>query len=253
MAIKFVSLNMWDGGVLMEELLHFLKQEDADIIALQEVYNGTAPHLPARHRSLQTLLAHLPHTHHRFVADYLEKDSRGARYQRGNAILSKFPITKDGAVFYDKPYSEDYIDSTENNHNLPRHIQHALIHTPDALLDVFNIHGVWDLDGDNFGVGRQKMSQAMLDSIKDKQNVILAGDTNARPSNQAIKNLHPHLKDVFAGDLKTTFNMRRKDHPGYASSVVDMIFTSHHAKVISKRCPQTDISDHLPLVATLAL
>ncbi len=45
--------------------------------------------------------------------------------------------------------------------------------------------------------------------------------------------------------------MRRKKDPGYATSAVDVVYVSPEIKIISRDCPNVDISDHLPLVATL--
>jgi len=62
-----------------------------------------------------------------------------------------------------------------------------------------------------------------------------------------------HLTNIFGNELKTSFNMRRKDNPGYATACVDMLFVSSDIKVMDKVCPDVDISDHLPLVATLRI
>lgn len=59
MAIKFVSLNIWEGGMLMEALLDFLAREDAEVLLLQEVYDNLDSCVEVRHRSLQTLLESL--------------------------------------------------------------------------------------------------------------------------------------------------------------------------------------------------
>jgi endonuclease/exonuclease/phosphatase family metal-dependent hydrolase len=45
--------------------------------------------------------------------------------------------------------------------------------------------------------------------------------------------------------------MHRKDNPGYATAAVDMLFVSPGIKIIDRQCPDVDISDHLPVVATL--
>jgi len=46
MEIKVICLNLWQGGNLMPGILEFLKNEDADILFLQEAYSGTDPGLP---------------------------------------------------------------------------------------------------------------------------------------------------------------------------------------------------------------
>jgi endonuclease/exonuclease/phosphatase family metal-dependent hydrolase len=72
-----------------------------------------------------------------------------------------------------------------------------------------------------------------------------------KPTNQAIKNIEKHLDSIFQGELKTTFNMKHKDNPGYATAAVDMMFVSSDMSVDYKSCPDVDVSDHLPLVAVL--
>lgn len=40
MKIKVLCLNVWEGGKLMENLLDFVRREDPELLALQEVYDG---------------------------------------------------------------------------------------------------------------------------------------------------------------------------------------------------------------------
>lgn len=84
-----------------------------------------------------------------------------------------------------------------------------------------------------------------------KPHVILAGDTNAKPTNQAMRNLEKHFVSVFGDELTTTFNMKRKTNPGYATAAVDLMYISPDLEVIQKACLDVDVSDHLPLVVTL--
>ena len=95
------------------------------------------------------------------------------------------------------------------------------------------------------------MAKVILEQTKGYKNVIIAGDTNATPNNQAIKDLESKFTNVFKGELTTTFNMKHKTLPGYATAVVDAIFVSPNINVTSHYCPNIDVSDHLPLVAEL--
>jgi endonuclease/exonuclease/phosphatase family metal-dependent hydrolase len=251
MTIKIVSLNLWWGGKLFDGILSFLKEQDADIVVMQEVNNGEDPSLDRQFRSLQVLQEHLSYPYVNFVADYRDFDHTGGKCQRGNAILSKFPITKQDAVFFGNPYTEEYRDVPGNYQNCPRDLQHIALNTPAGEVNVFNIQGVWDLNGDNYSPQRKQMADQVLQAIAGKPNVILAGDTNAKQTNQAILDIETQLHSVFGRDLATTFNMRQKDNPGYATAAVDGIFVSPGIQVISRECPDADISDHLPLVATL--
>lgn len=235
MTIKVVSLNIWLGGYLQDSAINFLKEQNADIIVLQEVFNGEESALDRRYRTLQIIKERLGFPYEDFVPNHDQPDNNAPI---GNAIISRFPIVS--------PLSGDYLD-----HSRFYNLQHVTIDAPTDMIDVFNLHGAWDLDGDNFSPVRQEMSHQILEAIKNKKNVILAGDTNAKPTNKAIMAINERLKSVFGNELTTTFNMRHKDDEGYASAAVDMMFVSPHILVIEHICPNVDISDHLPLVASL--
>jgi endonuclease/exonuclease/phosphatase family metal-dependent hydrolase len=66
-----------------------------------------------------------------------------------------------------------------------------------------------------------------------------------------MKNIEQYLTSVFGNNLKSTFNMRRKDNPGYATAAVDMLFVSPNIRIVNSECSDVDISDHLPVIATL--
>jgi endonuclease/exonuclease/phosphatase family metal-dependent hydrolase len=66
-----------------------------------------------------------------------------------------------------------------------------------------------------------------------------------------MRAIEEHLTSVFGNSLTTTFNMRRKENPGYATAAVDLMYISNDLRVTGKDCPDVDISDHLPLVVTL--
>lgn len=236
----------------MEDVIAFIKAKNPDILLLQEVLNGEDPEFEPQHRTMQVLQEAFGFPYEHFAPEYLEIDETGGNAQVGNAVLSKFPITSSDIKEF-IPYTEEYHNVEGNYHNCPYNLQHVVLDTPVGEVNVFNIHGVWDLDGDSFSPLRQKMSNIVLDAIEGKANVILAGDTNAKSTNKAMLAVGEKLHSVFGQELKTTFNMRRKDNPGYATAAVDMMFVSPTIKVVAHDCPDVDISDHLPLTATLEI
>jgi endonuclease/exonuclease/phosphatase family metal-dependent hydrolase len=249
MRIKLLSLNLWHGA-LIERCVEFLDLQDADVVLLQEVHNGLDAALPPRLRSLSAIQDKLNYPH-RVYAEALLFNHPEGKIPNGNAILSKYRITGSDFLFFHETFNQSYDDIPENYPKYPRVLQHAQLETPVGEINAFNFHGVWDLDGDNYSDRRREMGEKIIAAIKGKQNVILGGDTNAKPSNQAIKNVEEHLKSVFGTTLKSTFNMRHKDNPGYATAAVDMLFVSPNIKILDKQCPNIDVSDHLPVVATL--
>jgi endonuclease/exonuclease/phosphatase family metal-dependent hydrolase len=252
MELKIVCLNLWQGGILMPGIVTFLKNQNADILLLQEVYAATDPELPEQYRSLQVLGQELHYPHSDFAPAMMDIVPEG-KVESGNAILSKFPIIESSSTFFDEQYRERNAHDPNEFSTTPRNLQHVIINANGTDLNVFNFQGVWDMDGDNFSTQRRNMSEVIIEQVSNKSHVILAGDTNAKPTNKAIIAIEEYLTNIFGHELVTSFNMRRKDNPGYATACVDMIFVSSDMSVTDHSCPDIDISDHLPLIATIKI
>jgi len=254
MTIKFVTINLLHGGIFLDNILKFLKEQDADIVVMQEAYNGTDAALAPQYRSMEVLSKELGYPYMDFAGAYRDMDRTDGKAPRGNGILSKFPVTDHDVAFFYGQYSDgEYRDIPGQYEHCPRPLQHAVLDTPVGEVNVYNIQGVWDLNGERYSEQRKHMADVVIAETNDKKNVILAGDTNAKPVNQAIKNIEEHLHSVFGDELPSTFNMRHKDNPGYATAAVDMIFVSKSIKVVAKDCPDDDVSDHKPLTAVLEI
>lgn len=252
MTIKIISLNLWWGGNLFPRIIEFLREHDADVVLLQEVHDAHDPMLKDRFRSMDVLKKELGYPYQDFAQALILKLPEG-RMPSGNAVLSKFPITDRSVTFVFDATQQEYLDVPEQWPIFPRVLQHAKLKTPAHELNVFNMHGVWDLAGDNPSPQRRVMIERTLKAMEGKPNVILAGDTNATTGNPLLRDIEKEYTSVFGGELKSTFNMRHKDKPGYATAAVDHMYVSPELKVVSKSCPDVDVSDHLPLVVTVEL
>lgn len=251
MRFTFVTLNIWLGGKLFDAALDFLKEQNPDILALQEVYNGTGLSLPKNERTVDVIKETLGYEYASFSPCFLDIGTKG-HVERGNAIFSRFPLQHVSSIFYDMPYGE-YSDSKPEDFPIfPRTLQHATLQIGDKNVDVFNTQGIWGEDGDD-SARRLKMGEIIVREIQEKEHVILAGDFNLKPHTKTIKNIESQLTNVFKDELKSTFNMKRKTNPGYATAVVDMVFVSRSIEVKHHVCPNVDISDHLPLVCEFSL
>ena len=251
MEIKFVTLNIWSGGRLLDEIVSFIKKENPDIIAMQEVRNGKDSRLEKPFRTMEIFKKELGFPHYAFSPAFINTLSIG-NIEEGNAIFSMFPIIHDKVTFFGKQYGEFNSEDSKHFELIPGILQHAVIEHQSLKLNIFNAHGIWGFDGKD-NEGRLKMSKIIVDEVKDKKNVILAGDFNVKPNTKTIQNIEKYLKNVFKGELTTTFNMKQKVGEGYATSVVDMVFVSKNIRVIKHFCSEVDISDHMPLVCILEL
>jgi endonuclease/exonuclease/phosphatase family metal-dependent hydrolase len=252
MAIKFLTINILFGGMVWDNLVHFIESEKPDILAIQEVYNGQGSHLEKRFRTMNEFenlfSSFLPHN--AFGATVLDK-SVNATW--GNAVFSRFPITNYRTVFFDLPFSEYTFDKDTDPRLVPEGMLEAEIRVNDSKLNVYSWHGVWDNHGQDTE-NRYIMGRKIIEAIRGKENVILAGDTNINPDTQTIADITHELglKSVFGTSLQSTFNMERKEQPGnYAHSPVDMVFVSPELQIIEKEMPLVDVSDHYPLKVLL--
>lgn len=251
MKIKFATLNIWSGGRLLDKIISFIKKEAPDVVTMQEVRNGKDLRLEKQCRTMGVFKKELRYPYSVFAPAFLNTLSVG-KIDEGNAILSRFPIIYDKVTFFDNEFGEFNSENSKHFELIPCILQHTVIEHQSLKLNIFNAHGIWGLDGKD-NEDRLKMSKIIINEIKDKANVILAGDFNVKPNTKTIQNIELYLKNVFRDELITTFNMKQKVGEGYATSVVDMVFVSKNIKVLSHFCPRYDISDHLPLVCTLEL
>ncbi|MBP7700755.1 endonuclease/exonuclease/phosphatase family protein [Candidatus Woesebacteria bacterium] len=273
MKLKIISLNIWLGGLLFEEIVEFLKAQDPDILMLQEVFDGKDISLEKRFRAFSVLKNELGYKYSDFAPAFIENIGENQKINQGNAIFSRFAIKNSKTCFYDIPFGER-IDQYEYFPVTPRNLQHVTINLADQtqnsvdqvqnladqtqnepLLHVLNTQGIWGTHGEDTE-RRTEMGKVILNEIGNNQPLILAGDFNFNPDTKVVENISKTLESVFKTELVTSFNLARKDlvkDPGYATAAVDMMFVSNDIEIISKSCLNVDISDHLPLVVEVNL
>lgn len=262
MQLTFVSVNIWDGGRLMDELIPFLQNTNADIIAMQEVYNSTDKNLEDRFRSVEVSRERLAYPYMHFAPAFTEVLDLG-RVVQGNCIFSKFPISTSETIFYDFPFADRVwdVDSEEErirrNVETPRNLQEVTIDIGEGIqLFVFNTQGVWHT-GQDVQERQIQMSHTIASHIAGKDRVIACGDFNVLidTTNAGTIIESGGVRSIFKGELTTSFNMKRKPPTGttYGTAVVDGLFVSPSIRVVAHSAPNVDVSDHLPLIATLEL
>lgn len=255
MTLKIVSLNLWLGGKLADSLQDFLAQEQADLMLLQEAYNGQGQ-IETRLKTVEQLKAIFPDYNHQFGPIFLDQREQEGEIQAGLLILSRLPLSEFRTVHFDVPYGKYQHDLMTDFSQFPAGMQIGAMTLDQRQIKLINVHGPVDLDGTADTKRRLNMRDKILPELDTKQAIIMSGDFNVRPQTQTIQAIRSQLHSVFDEELTTTFNIRRKDlvnSPGYQSAVVDMMFVSPEIKILSKSCPKVDVSDHLPLVVKLDL
>lgn len=253
MKIKFITLNIEHGGKLFDNIVDFFTQENPDIIVTQEIFNSDNPQYDRRFRGFaqlgKALEKELPH--HAFQSAFFDITEMKDGVERGNAVFSRFPLIKNERIQVGKPYA--IVDETGMNtyFDVPKILQHVEVELGnERALNIFNLHGYWGTDGKD-NPERLKMAEDIKKAMKGNAPMVLAGDTNftleAHETIQIIES--GGVTSVFGESLATTFNMGHKDpNSGYATAAVDMVFASPDMKVIERKMPEVDVSDHYPLV-----
>ncbi|MFN7138349.1 MAG: endonuclease/exonuclease/phosphatase family protein [Limisphaerales bacterium] len=215
-----------DGKLDLERIAEVIKQEKADLVALQEVDKG----IPRSNKlDVGGELAQMTGMRSVFSNNYA---FQGGQY--GNAILSRFPIVS---------------------------IDHRLLPKTDLpeqrgwLKTVVNVHGrelsLWNTHIDH----RRDDTERMLAVTKfkewareEKLPILFCGDFNALPGSRTFNEMTEQFDDVW---LKVgegngfTFPVKNSNRR------IDYIFLSKGAGIEPIRAwvPQTEASDHLPVVA----
>ena len=252
MKIKFITLNIWHGGVLFQNVVDFLKKERPDILCIQEVYDSHDKTLEKRFRAMEEFQKEfewLPYS--KFAPTVID---RATKAPWGNAVLSKFEITYSQNHMFNLPIVEKDMPIVEDPMaaETPQGMLETKILIGEKEVLVCSLHGVWDRHGGDTSV-RLEMEKVIAETVKGKETVILAGDTNFNPDTEIARRIEKYLVSVFGQSLPSTFNMKHKTKPGYATAAVDMIFVSKNIKVLNRNCPDVDVSDHLPLVVDLEI
>lgn len=250
MKIKVLQLNAWKGRTPdLNNLTSFLKETNADVMLFQEVYDGSDTTTPPGFRLFSVFKNLFPDYDAVFKPAFCDITPVG-NVETGNAIFVRGKIKESKNIHFDVPYETVNNDARTDFSVEAQTMLSVKAEVQNVELNLISLHGIWGFDGrDN--PRRFMMVDKVIAEFSGKENVILAGDFNLNPDTEAAKRIEKHLHSVFGNTLKSTFNMKFKTNPGFATAVVDMIFVSPEIKVLEKECPIVDASDHLPLIATL--
>ncbi len=252
-SVKVMSFNIahgmgMDGIVHLEKTAAIIEDSCATIIGLQEVdrfFSDRSSFIDQVEWLSERLGMHAA-----FGAN-LDFEPAGAnepRCQYGNAILSKHPIK------YTENHSLTPVLSDFGT-NEPRGILEAVVEVKERHIHVFNTHLAL----------KEEELKVNIDELLDITGTrhlprLVLGDFNAPPE-------HPYLQKLKGSYSDTFLKMERGDaytYPApYKNEVtgeiykpatrIDYIFACPQLEVIQSAIIQTDVSDHLPIIADFLL
>jgi len=255
MKIKFIQVNIYKGKFL-DELVSFLKKEDADIISAQEVTCGRANFYKDRKTNLFEVLKHRLGFYGVFHSDLEFREWPEAKF--GNAVFSKFLINTHRTIVLNtfRAITYDEIEgagASDIRPRLPRHIIDAQLDIDGKQIHAISWHGAWTAPpSDTPETLRQ--ARVVSEYLKNLEAPFILGcDVNNVPGSKTIGLIDDAAVNLMIGEgiVQTTHPRVHKIVP--RGFLVDYIFTSHHFKLLRLQVPEVLVSDHLPVVAELEL
>ncbi|MBI2039661.1 endonuclease/exonuclease/phosphatase family protein [Candidatus Microgenomates bacterium] len=239
MQIKVVSWNIWQGHHL-KMIISFLKQNNADVIGLQEAIEKDGTNTAA------VIAKELGYqcSYHRAV------DQTRLGYPQGNAILSRYPIAK--SIFHKLSGLSLYKNTAETE---PRIAVEAKINTGNNMLTVFTVHLAY-----SHQFKESKMRNLQVDNLiklLPSARAILMGDFNSHPDSLIVTKLNQVMVNADQNLTVPTWTVYPFNVEGFAETKLrhrlDYIFVSKDIRVRSFRVKDSEGSDHLPVSAIVEI
>lgn len=230
MAHKFISWNIW-GGKFLPEVIDFLDASDADIIALQEVEEQ------GEHANTAKVIAQRLGYAYVYARSMEYREGENVSF-RGNAILSRFPIT--GSTRY------------EISEKPSRAAIAADITVDSTILHVLSVHLV---NSQTKPVGIQSEQVKKIIEIAPKEHIVIMGDFNSTPESEPIMIMKNTFRDTDPNNTPSwcLYPEGKQERPDQVKWKYDYIFTTPDMTASDFRAGNSKGSDHLPVSVTLTL
>lgn len=235
MRVKFLSWNIWQGKFL-EEVISFLKTQNADIIALQEVTVCDGKNLA------EEIAKKLNYQY--VYGKAFSTDRHSPKYDLGEAILTRLKILDSENHLLSEMDSYKGTPETE-----PRVLVKMLTKIGEKTVWVLNTHLAYSGEFQTFPL-RLSQTKKLINLIP-KNNTILAGDFNALPGSQEIALIKKKMINVDVNTANPTWTLYPFDHHGFKTSELkyrlDNIFVTADIKYSNFQIEKSRASDHLPI------
>lgn len=243
--MKLLSLNIWGGNVAQPLLKFIKKQQDIDILCLQEVYKN-APHKfscddKEPHLDVFSDIQELLPNHKGFFRPVIED-----WYGIGLFVKQDIPVIEEGFTYIHE--NPNYPGRGPTHSRILQWIQCQFDNTSYMIV---NVHGLWNGKGKTDSSERIKQSQrirAFMESVHIPK--ILCGDFNLRPDTESM-----HLLNRRMTNLIKTYNITSTRTKLYdkEEGFADYILVSSEIQVHEFKILPDVVSDHAPLLLDFSL
>ena len=238
-SILLVSLNI-ERSLQLRRVLPLLREQKADVVALQEVYERDIPKL-----------AEAAGTAHVFVpmTSYIRETPSEIM---GVAIFSRLPIRQQHVLYYGGdfdtiPELDQEDPETWNNKRFP--VLFCDVEKDGMTFRIGNIHHTWTPDGLPTALQRQH-TKSLLEILQSSGEFVLCGDLNAPRGGEIFDMIAAKYKDNVPPGIISSLDPDLHRAKGL-ELVVDGIFSTP-AYTVSGVEMISGVSDHRALLATIS-
>jgi endonuclease/exonuclease/phosphatase family metal-dependent hydrolase len=245
MELKVISWNIW-GGRNRQEVIDYLKLQNADIIALQEITirekNG--------HQENDVEIIAKELGYHFYFSKAFTTDRHFPSYSIGNALLSKSPIHSSQTHIL-----SDLSTYEKNSTTEPRIAVECVYLINNIPLHVYCVH--LGYSETLLATPLQEIQLEKILSVIPNSAAILMGDFNSIPESTIIKKVQTklvhtdkNLERITWTNFKQTISNNPEENPKYR---IDYIFTTNDLKTTATEIGESEASDHFPVIANIQM
>lgn len=241
MRVKIVQWNIWFKENI-ERVADVLRTLDADIICLQELTQG---YIDQTHENTWEYLKHqLGYACHVQEIPIITEE---AQWLQANAIFSRYPIEHRRSRWLHTPHDDD------DPHDQYRGYLETTLIIGDSRLTVGTTHMSFGTDRDD----DPELQKLLSHVVTIPEHYVLTGDLNATPDSRRVQALLGPLRNAGPSLEASTWTTKPFHMPGFSATTLswryDYIFTTPDVRVLDAGTHDTDVSDHLPVVAVINL
>ena len=259
--MKLISFNIGIKIDNSKKIGNFIKSQNADIVAFQEIirhFDKSVFNMYKSKKHIEEIIKKkLPYSFFgpQWISDAMRKDGKIYRdfngfVEQGNEVISKFPIISATNEHYHKYYSLELEWANFHTEDHPRCVQVVELDVKGKKLQILNLHGLYSRDKRDSGRTLNQCKYILKSAKRKKIATIIAGDFNLLPDTKSIKIIDKEFRNLIK-EYNITSTVPDFDHGTESKRgqfVMDYVFVNDKIKVNNFKVFDTDISDHLPLI-----
>jgi endonuclease/exonuclease/phosphatase family metal-dependent hydrolase len=243
--LHFVSVNI-ERDKHLDKILPFLKNENADVVCLQEVFERDIPRFEKE-------LGMSAHFSVMMRMPYPAKNPKEI-LSEGVAILTKLPVVKIIPHYYKNsplhlPVYKKYIEGEEDS--MAAVLLCVVVSVRGEDFTLATTHFTWTPHGEADDRQRRDLKELLKITESFKNGIVFAGDFNAPRGREIFDELAKKYKDNIPPEYETSLDVTLHRAPDEVKHLmVDGLFSTPEYSVNNAKL-HFGVSDHAAIVANI--